>query len=105
MKGPRLNQKLTHVITGRALERIEPAADGLLVHWGDGSTMHIKSSQPPVLPAGEPLPPATVVAVRQQDTTLVFEFQEHRPPLVVEAAEPTASVLLRNAQGALEYAD
>ena len=102
----RPNQKLTHVLAGRTLKRIEPAPDGFLLHWQDGSVMHIKSSQPPpALPAGAALSPATVARVRQQDTKLVLEFQTGHPPLEIETAEPTASVLLRNAQGALEYAD
>ncbi|MBV8867197.1 MAG: hypothetical protein JO210_17505 [Acidobacteriaceae bacterium] len=102
----RPNQKLTHVLAGRTLERIEPAPDGFQLHWADGSLMHIKSSQPPPAFSSEAArSPATVARVRQQDTKLVLEFQAERPPLEIETAEPTASVLLRTAQGALEYAD
>lgn len=57
------NHKLTNVIKGRVVQSVDQSDNDLLIHFEDGSTLHIK------------------------------------------LAEPTSSVMLRDKQGKMEYAD
>jgi hypothetical protein len=101
----RPNRKLTEILKGRVLDSLEAAADGIVLHFADGSAMHVKTADPAASPAVEPFQKSAVSNVRQQDTNLVLEFASHEQSLSLQTSEPTASVLLRDANGSLEYAD
>jgi len=98
-----LNQKLTHVIQGRTVSSIAPADSKLHVTFGDGSIMTIKPGA-----TTDPIPQAVgeVEHVRQEvaPPALHFDYKDGSTwstPL----AEATSCVMLRNAQGKLEYVD
>lgn len=94
------NQKLTGVIHGRAIVSIQPQGDLWSVHFADGSIMTVKTGTavPDTTKKG------TVKAVRQRGTTLNLDFEDGTS-LQFETAEATSSVLLRDKDQKLEYAD
>ena len=96
------NRKLSGVLKGRSVAGIHavPAGRGVVVGFDDGSQLTVKT-------AGDaPLPAVTgrVRAVRQSGTTLCLDL-EPVATLQLETLEPTASVMVRDARGVLEYAD
>ena len=101
----RPNQKLTGVLKGRVLESFEAAADGFVLRFADRSTMHIKTTAPVAESTISEFYTAAVVHVRQHDTNLALEFDSRESSLLLQTSEPTASVLIRDANGSLEYAD
>jgi hypothetical protein len=96
-----LNPMLAHIIAGRTVRAV--AQDGTLasVTFADGSVMKIKSGAPAPVDA---LIGKTVQNVRQGGLCLELLFQDDSMAAVT-LAEETSSVLLRDAQGAFEYAD
>lgn len=96
------NRKLTGVIHGRTIERVEPRADGAgwLVRFDDGSIMSVRTA-PGTAPAHLV---GRVVKVRQNDTRLDLDLADGRT-LEFATAEPASSVLLRARDGTLQYAD
>ncbi|HSU92406.1 MAG TPA: hypothetical protein VLI43_01770 [Gemmatimonadaceae bacterium] len=105
MTAPRMhrNQKLTPVIKGRSIAQIAWDGATALLHFDDGSVMRIHTPAPPPKNA----PPATlgkVRAVRQSTEAIAFDL-ESGATLQIPLAEATSCVMLRNAKGALEYAD
>lgn len=96
------NRKLTGVIRGRTIERVEPSADGAvwLVRFDDGSTMTVRTA-PGTAPARLT---GQVVKVRQNDTRLDLDLADGQT-LEFATAEPASSVLLRARDGTLQYAD
>jgi hypothetical protein len=99
-----VNHQLTTLLKRRVLKESEPASDGIVLRFADASTIHVKTNQPPIAVAIEPVQSATITQVRQQDTTLVLEFESGKA-LSVRITEPSASVLIRDGAGELEYAD
>src|SRR5437868_3051360 len=94
------NQKLTGVIKGRTITGTQNAGDRMTITFDDGSTMVIKT-------AGNTNNASTggkVRAVRQQDTALHLDF-ENDTTLDIPLAAPTSSVMLRDKNHVLEYAD
>lgn len=96
----RLNQKLTPILAGRVIQAITQEERVAQVKFQDGSLMTIK--------LGGPLPTdysrtAKIKVVRQSGTKMSWEFEG--TTLTIPLAEATSSVLLRDAQGRLEYAD
>ncbi len=100
------NRKLTNLIRGRAVARVEAAPDpaggsGARVAFDDGSVMTVALQPAAPLPAGGG---ARVRGVRQAGTSLTLDL-EGGSSLAFRTREPTSSVLLRDARGVLEYAD
>jgi hypothetical protein len=96
------NQKLTAVIKGRTITAVEPHAGGTTVRFEDGSVMTVKTGDQP--PSGASPATGKVRAVRQQGTRLSIDLEAGRV-LELTTAEPTSTVMLRDASGRLEYAD
>lgn len=96
------NRKLTGVIHGRTVERVEPRIDGTawLVQFDDGSTLTVRTA-PGAAPARLT---GRVVKVRQTDTRLDLDLADGQT-LEFATAEPASSVLLRAQDGTLQYAD
>src|SRR4051794_31951714 len=96
------NRKLTGVIHGRTVERVERSADGSawLVRFDGGSTVTLRTA-PGATPARLT---GRVVKVRQADTKLDLDLADGQT-LEFTTAEPASSVLLRGQDGTLQYAD
>lgn len=95
------NHKLTKVIAGRVISDATAAPNGTLIAFSDGSKMSIKTAGGSVVtvPGG-----AVIDKVRQQGTELDLDCRDGKS-VKIPLAEATSSVMLRNAAGALEYAD
>src|ERR1051325_7606413 len=94
------NNKLTGVIKGRTIKATQNDASGLNITFDDGSTMHIKT-------AGNANVASTggkVQAMRQEGTTLELVF-ESGTKLDIPLAEATSSVMVRDKNHVMEYAD
>lgn len=105
MNAPRMhrNQKLTPVIKGRSIAQIAWDGATALLHFDNGSVLRIHTPAPPPKNA----PPATlgkVRAVRQSTEAIAFDL-DSGATLQIPLAEATSCVMLRDAKGALEYAD
>jgi len=94
------NHKLTAVIKGRVIQKIENKPGIVLITFSDGSLMKVKVSSEPV---GETTDKA-VKAVRQHGTELDLDFEDGTT-LQLETIEATSCVMLRDKVGVLEYAD
>jgi hypothetical protein len=66
----------------------------------DGSTMTVKTSGS----SNSASTGGTIKAVRQADTTLNLDFEDGST-LTITTAEPTASVMVRDKNHVMEYAD
>ncbi len=96
------NKKLTGVIRGRTIKTAS-AGDGVLkITFDDNSAMKIKTGT--ATAAQEALSGHIMKSVRQQGTTMNLDFTDGSS-VPVTLAEATSSVMLRDGQGALEYAD
>ena len=94
------NHKLTGVIQGRTITGTQNAGNVLTVNFNDGSVMTVKTS-------GNSNSASTggkVKAVRQQGTRLDLDF-ENGTTLEVPLAEATSSVMVRDKNHVMEYAD
>jgi len=95
------NKKLTGVIGGRTI-KTAGAGDGVLnITFNDGSTMKIKTGAAVITDA---MSGHMIKSVRQQGTTMNLDFTDGSSAQVA-LAEATSSVMLRDAKGAMEYAD
>ncbi|HEY7878433.1 MAG TPA: hypothetical protein VIC55_09420 [Gemmatimonadaceae bacterium] len=105
MSGARMqrNRKLTPIIAGRAIAQIGWDGATALVHFADGSVLRIRTPAPPATGA-LPLEIGTVRAVRQSTDAIAFDLTSGAT-LELPLAEATSSVMLRDAKGAMEYAD
>jgi hypothetical protein len=94
------NHKLTGVLKGRKITSTQNQGNELRISFNDGSTMTVQT--------GGTMSSAstgdTVKAVRQQDTRLNLDFEEGGT-LEIQTAEPTASVMVRDKNHQMEYAD
>ena len=95
------NRKLTPIIAGRTIRSIEQTDKLLSIHFGDESIMKIKVSEPIEI---DTLTDHTVKSIRQKGTTMHFDFTDDSSATIT-LAEATSSVMLRDAQGVMEYAD
>ena len=117
---PHRNQKLAPLLAGRAVAGVDPppaavappaspfapsAATTWRVRLGDGAVLTVRTNGTP--PAGtERAATAAVVDVAQQGTTLTLLLAgDPSRALVFHTAEPSACVMLRDAQGRMLYAD
>ena len=94
------NQKLTGIIQGRTVKSIQSQGGKLLIDFDDGSTRAVKMAGPPSSTATG----STVKAARQQGTELNLDMEDGSS-LTIQTLEPTSSVMVRDANHSLEYAD
>jgi len=95
-----LNQKLTRLIAGRSVAGAETDAAQCVVHFDDGSKMSVKVAGPP----GSADSRGKVTRVRQAGTALNVDL-DGGATISFTTPEPMASVMVRAANGSLEYAD
>jgi hypothetical protein len=104
------NRKLTPLLARRTLQSTTSEGTLLKLHFADGSVLTIMTPDtvpPDSAPDSAPSQhraPLTVKKVRQSRTFLQLDFDDDST-LAVPLAEPTSSVMLRAANGTLEYAD
>lgn len=105
MTGARMarNQKLTPIIAGRAIAQVGWDGATALLHFDDGSVLRVRTPAAPAADAA-PLELGKVRAVRQSASAIAFDLEDGSA-LQLPLAEATSSVMLRNAKGAMEYAD
>jgi hypothetical protein len=96
------NHKLTAVIKGRTVTGVDQDGTTARVHFDDGSLMTVQLATGDA-PAGASAA-GRIRAVRQTGTALQLDY-ESGPTLELHMAEPTSSVIVRAADGSLEYAD
>ena len=94
------NHKLTAVIAGRSISGSSNAVGKMTINFTDGSTMTIKTAGN----SNSASTGGTIKAVRQADTTLDLDF-ENGGTLEITLAEATSSVMVRDKNHAMEYAD
>lgn len=95
------NRKLTPLLAGRTIQAVNAAADLLSITFTDGSILKIKTAEQHT---GDDLTQRTVQKIRQKDVVLNIDFQDDSTA-TIRLAEPMSCVMLRDATGALEYAD
>ena len=94
------NHKLTEVLAGRTITSTQSQGDELRIGFHDGSTMTIQASGT----TSNAATGGTVKSVRQQGTTLNLDLEDGAT-LEIQTVEPTASVMVRDRDHHLEYAD
>lgn len=94
------NHKLTNVLKGRVINSTAQQNDKLAIGFADGSTMSVKTASASSATAMT----GTVKAVRQQDTSLALDL-EGGQTWQIEIAEATSSVMVRDKNHTMEYAD
>jgi hypothetical protein len=97
------NQKLTPIIKGRSIAQLAWEGATATLHFNDASVMRIHTPAAPPRDA-PPTLLGRVRAVRQSGEAIAFDFDAGES-LQLQLAESTSCVMLRNAKGALEYAD
>jgi hypothetical protein len=95
------NQKLTPIIAGRTVESVSNGPDKTVIKFTDGSKAHVKVAE---RPKPSELKERTVRAVRQTRDVMNLDFEDGSSA-EIKLAEQTSSVLLRDGNGKLEYAD
>lgn len=98
------NHKLTAALEGRRVRSVEQEGETLTVTFEDGALMTVRTGAPVAPASTGNFAGKTVAAVRQAGTRLDLDF-DGGGTLEVQTAEATSSVLLRDANGELEYAD
>jgi hypothetical protein len=98
------NKKLTGVLAGRTVERIDQDGGTATVQFDDGSIMTVQTAGGAATSPGSASALGRVRAVRQQGTTLDLDL-ETGATLTLRTAEPTSSVIVRAGDRTLEYAD
>ncbi len=94
------NRKLTGVLKGRTVQSAQSQGEALKVGFTDGSTMAVRTGGA----MDQALTGGTVRAVRQQGTRMNLDF-ENGSTMEIHLAEETSSVMVRDKEGKLEYAD
>ena len=97
------NQKLTPIVKGRTIAQIAWDGPTAQLHFDDGSILRIHAAAAPAKNA-----PAAklgrVRGVRQSTDSIAFDLDDDSS-IQFALAEATSCVMLRDAKGALEYAD
>ena len=96
-----LNRKLTPVLAGRTVQSVSQENNMLWITFADGSVMKVKTSAGG---SNEAITGRAVNRVRQAGNTMNIDFADGTS-LAVALAEPTSSVMLRDKNGVMEYAD
>jgi hypothetical protein len=94
------NQKLTPILAGRTVKHTRQTGGVLQIAFDDGSVMKIKTGAP----FKDSIAGKKVKAVRQKAIEFYLDFSDGTAAPIALAAE-TASVMLRDKAGAMEYAD
>ena len=94
------NHKLTTVIKGRMIDGSSNAGDVMTISFTDGSKMAVKTAGS----SNNASTGGTVKGVRQGGTTLEIEFEDGSD-LSITTPEETASVMVRDKDAKMEYAD
>lgn len=94
------NHKLTSLIKGRAIAGTANQNDVLTITFTDGSKMTVQTAGS----SNSASTGGTIKAVQQQGTALKLEM-ETGGALEIQTAEETSSVMVRDKNGAMEYAD
>ncbi len=95
------NLKLTAVLKGRVINGTSQTGQALLITFGDGSVMKVKTApgfENTAFSVGK------VTKVRQQGNELDLDL-ESGSTLKIATAAATSSVMLRDKAGKMEYAD
>jgi hypothetical protein len=94
------NHKLTSVLQGKTIAGTSNQDDVLTIAFTDRSKMTVQTSGS----SNSASTGGTVKAVRQQGTTLSLDM-ENGSTMEIQTAEETSSVMVRGADGTMEYAD
>ncbi|TFE67464.1 hypothetical protein [Methylacidiphilum caldifontis] len=94
-----LNKKLSQIIAGRTIEKIENKQNKLTVYLTDGSFLQIKIKGEV---SGKLNPGQKIHRVIEEDKRFVIDLEEGSR-IEVSLENPGASVYLRNKEGSLEY--
>ena len=94
------NHKLTGVLKGRTISGTSNQGDVLTILFDDGSKMTVQTAGA----SNSAATGGTVQAVRQEGTTLALDFAGGGT-MEIPLAEETASVMVRDKNGVMEYAD
>ncbi len=94
------NHKLTSLIKGRIISSTSNQGNILTVQFTDGSHMTVQTAGS----SNSAATGGTIKAVRQQGTTLALDF-EAGGTQEITLAEETSSVMVRDKNNAMEYAD
>ena len=94
------NQKLTPILAGRTVKHTRQTGGVLQIEFDDGSVMKIKTGAP----FSDQIAGRTVKAVRQRATEFDLDFTDGTSAKIT-LAEETSSVMLRDREGVMEYAD
>ena len=94
------NHKLTSLIQGRTIAGTSNQNDALTIVFTDQSKMTVQTAGS----SNSAATGGTVKAVRQQGTTLNLDM-EGGGSMDIQTAEETSSVMVRGADGTMEYAD
>ncbi len=94
------NHKLTKIIAGRTLSATANSGGKMTLTFTDNSIMTVKTAGS----SNSGVSGQTIKAVRQQDTTLSLDF-ENGTSLDIQTAEATSSVMVRDKNHVMEYAD
>jgi hypothetical protein len=94
------NHKLTGVLKGRRITGTQSTGDELRISFDDGSTMTVQTGGS----ASSASTGGAVNGVRQQDDRLHLDFEDGGT-WEIQTAEPTSSVIVRDKDHKLEYAD
>ena len=96
-----LNRKLTPIIKGRIIQSVSWDQAILRVSFTDDSAMTIKTG--PIMQTAE-VKERKIKAVRQRGTVMNLDFADGTS-MTLDLAEAASSVMLRDRNGTLEYAD
>ena len=93
------NRKLTNVIKGRIIEDLQMNPAEVSMRFSDGSTMRVKvmESNSPPLKNG-----ARIRAVTEQSVNFILSCEDESQ-IVLTLADPGSSVMVRDADGKIEY--
>jgi hypothetical protein len=94
------NHKLTGVLKRRTIMGTQSVGNELRISFNDGSTMTVQTGGS----ASSASTGGTVKAVRQQDNRLHLDFEDGGT-WEIQTAEPTSSVMVRDKDHKMEYAD
>jgi hypothetical protein len=96
-----LNRKLTPILAGRTIQVVSPSEEAVDITFSDGSVAHVKIAKPV---SADPLLNRTVKKVRQRGDLMDLDFEDGSFA-EIKLAEATSSVMLRDRDNKLEYAD
>jgi hypothetical protein len=95
------NRKLTPLLSGRTIQSVSQEENQIHIAFTDGSTLRIRTG----LPAPEiGFSGRRVQKVRQTQALMNLDFEDGSTA-EIQMAEVMSSVMLRDGQGVLEYAD